>query len=128
MHFCDINAFTIKKYFPYHLGIMNIMFEYDKVCEDDIKKRLNAYFSMDKRKYLGFIGDNEVKYEDVVSPGEPITMIVHITGSWRAQIQPSMIIFKNASLSYAVRLVADAVPGFYSQTSPNSWMNWKVWS
>lgn len=58
-----------------------------------------------------FIGDKNIKYTDVLSGGEPITMMVRISGGHRATIHPPMIIFKNLKRSYPVRGSKDSMPG-----------------
>lgn len=66
---------------------------------------------MDNGKTLGFKGDNHVKYADVVSGGDPITMMVRLTGGPSARIEAPMLIFKNQNRLYPIRGVSDNVPG-----------------
>lgn len=55
---------------------------------------------MDIGKTLGFLGDIAVKYLDVVSGGDSITMMVRLTGGSSSMIQPPIIVLKNATGSY----------------------------
>ncbi len=56
---------------------------------------------MDNGRTLGFAGDDNVKYADVVSGGEGITMTVRVTGGKRAQIENAFphIYQQNSKLS-----------------------------
>lgn len=104
----------IEKSVAYHLGMMKRMFDSGEVCEDDVENadETNFVFNMDNGKTLGFIGDDQMKYADVVSAGEPIKMMVRISGGRGASIKPPMIIFKNNNRSYPVRGVPDTVAGY----------------
>ena len=88
--------------------------------------KLTFVFNMDNGKTLAFIGDKEVKYADVVSGGEPITMMVRITGGKNSMICPPMLIFKNQNRSYPIRGVADNVPGVCYRSSPRGWMDYST--
>ena len=56
----------------------------------------------DNGRTLGFRGDTEDKYTDVVSNGIGMTMMVYITGGSRARIGAPMMIFNNPSRSYPI--------------------------
>lgn len=64
--------------------------------ENNIVNADETHFTlnMDNGKTLGFIGDNDVNYADFVSDGEPITMMVSITGGFNASIMPPMLILR----------------------------------
>ena len=51
--------------------------------------------NMNNERTLRFRGDQAVKYADVVSGGEAMTMVVRITGGRRVTIKPPTIIFTN---------------------------------
>lgn len=51
-----------------------------------------------------FIGDNHVKYSDVFSGGEPMTMMVRILVDVHVTIHPPIIIFKNSNGSYLIKV------------------------
>lgn len=76
---------------------MNDGFESGNLHEDDIKngEEINPVFNMNKGKTLAFIGDKEANYADVFSGGEPIKMMVWITGVEYAIIYPLMLILKS---------------------------------
>ncbi len=78
----------IEKSVPYHLGQVKRDFE-TGVLEDIIENNDETHFviNMDNGRALGFAGDDNVKYADVVSGGEGITMILRLTGGKRAQIK-----------------------------------------
>lgn len=81
---------------------------------------------MENGKTFGFVSDSYVKYADVVFGGKPITIMVRITGWKHAAIYPPMIMFKNNSLSYPIRGVAENVPDVIYRTSPEVWVDSKV--
>ena len=56
----------------------------------------------DNGRTLGFRGDTEVKYADVVSGGIGMTMMVNTTGGLRARIGGLMMIFQNPRRSYPI--------------------------
>lgn len=79
---------------------------------------------------LGLKGDEVNKYADFVSGGDPITMMVRLTGGKNASVQPCMLIFMNQNRSYPIRGVPDDVPGVCYRSSPKGWMDgatWKEW-
>lgn len=119
----------IEKCTAFHLGELKRAFECGDLNEDLIENadETHCVINLDNSKTLGFIGDNEVKYMDVVSGGDPMTIMMRVSGGVRASIQPPMIIFKNASRSYPIRGVADDVPGVCYRSSPKGWMDSKVW-
>lgn len=83
-------------------------------------------FNVNNGNTLGFIEDNDVKYGYVVSDGEPITMMVCLTGGFNATIMHPILIFKNVSLSYLIRGLEDSVPDVLYRTSPKAWMDTTV--
>lgn len=93
-------------------------------CENADETHL--VYNMDNGRTLGFIGDNDIKYTDVVSGGDPITMVVRKTGGKASMIQPPMLIFKNQSRPYPIRGVPDDVTGDYYRRSPKGWMDSQV--
>ena len=59
---------------------------------------------------MGFRGDTIVKYVEVVSSGESMTMVVRISGGHCATIQAPMLIFSNENRSYLIRGLVDNIP------------------
>lgn len=119
----------IDKYVAFHLGELQRAFTSGDLKEEDVENADETHFvfNMDTGKTLGFIGDNHVKYADVVSGGEPITMMVRISGGPVAMIHPPMLVFKNQSSSYPIRGVPDNVPGVCYRSGPKGWMDASVW-
>ncbi|KAL3687832.1 hypothetical protein R1sor_014141 [Riccia sorocarpa] len=76
---------------------------------------------MDNGDTLGFQGDQEVKYEDVVSGGQGMMMIVRLTGGRDPRIETPMIIFQNKDRRYPMRGVPDYIPGVCYRTRPKGW-------
>lgn len=56
----------------------------------------------DNGKTIGFSGGTQVKYADVVSGGDGMTMIVHISGGPIALIIPPTMISTNSNGSYDI--------------------------
>jgi hypothetical protein len=77
--------------------------------------------NVDNGRTLGVRGDDDVKYADVVSGGEGMTMMVRITGGPSALIQAPMMIFTNKSRSYPIMQVPDNVPGVSYRSGPKGW-------
>lgn len=78
---------------------------------------------MDNGKTLGFKGDKEVRYADVCSGGESMTMVLRL--SVRG-IEIPFMIFQNKGRNYPIRGVPDDVPGVIYRTGPKGWMDRKV--
>ena len=118
----------IERSIAFHLGELKRGFESGQLHEDECENADETHFvfNMDNGKTLAFIGDKEVKYADVVSGGEPITMMVRITGGKNSMICPPMLIFKNQNRSYPIRGVADNVPGVCYRSSPRGWMDYST--
>lgn len=119
----------IEKAVAFHLGALKRGFGSGLLNEDNIENADETHFvfNMDNGKTLGFVGDKHVKYADVVSGGEPITLMVRLSGGRDATIHPPMLIFKNGARSYPVRGVPDIIPGVCYRTGPKGWMDGTVW-
>lgn len=87
----------------------------------------HSVINMDNGKTLGFQGDENVKYADVVSGGIGMTMVVCITGGPLARIEVPMIIFQNDNCSYPIRDLEDAIPGVAYRTARKGFMTSVVW-
>lgn len=79
-------------------------------------------FNIDISTTLRFISVNEVKYADILSAGDPMTIMLRIWVERKATIQPLIIILKNPSRSYPVYRVTNTVPGSCYRTYPKGWM------
>lgn len=82
---------------------------------------------MDNGKTLGFRGDNDVKYADVVSGGMGMTMVVRLTGGPGSTICPPFMIFQNPNCSYPIRGVPDDIPGVSYRSAKKGFMTKDVW-
>lgn len=91
----------IKKEVAFHLGKLKNGFHSGVINEDLVENADETHFvlKMDNGRTLGFCGENIIKYAGFVSGGDPITMMVRITGGKHASIQPPQLIFQNASRS-----------------------------
>lgn len=115
----------IEKEVAYHLGQIAREFWSNSVDENDIGNADETHFliNVDNCRTLGFSGDVSVKYADVVSGGEGITMVVRLSGGRDSKIESPFMVFQNASRSYPIRGVADNVPGVSYRSGPKGWMD-----
>lgn len=104
------------------------MFESSELKEEMVENwdETHFVFNMNNGKTLGFVGDEKVKFADVSSGGEGITMLVRITGGPSAEIRPPFSIFENSQRNYPIQGVADNVPGVSYRTQPKGWMDQRV--
>ena len=112
----------------FHLGVVSRAFSNEELDEDKVEDvdETNFVINMDNGRNLSFVGCGEVKYADVSSGGEGMTMMVRITGGKNALIQPPFIVFQNKSRNYPIRRVPDDVPGVPYRTGPKGWMDKRV--
>lgn len=118
----------IEKSVAHHLGELKRGFESGALKEEMIENADETHFifNMDNGRTIGFRGDEEIKYADLVSGDEGITMMVRLTGGRDARIQPPMLIFKNDNCSYPIRGVIDNVPGVCYRSGKKGWMDKRV--
>ncbi len=64
-----------------------------------------------------------VRYADVASGNEGITMIVRITGGKDAHVEVPMLVFINGKCSYPIQGVPDSVPGACFRSGKRGWMD-----
>ncbi|DBA03199.1 TPA: hypothetical protein N0F65_003919 [Lagenidium giganteum] len=74
---------AIREKVTKHLGVLRRGFVDGEFDEDTIDNVDETHFSVDfdTGKTLGFVGETSIKYADVVSRGEGMTMVVRITGA-----------------------------------------------
>ena len=119
----------IKKTVAYHMGELRRGFESGDLNEELLCNMDETHFviNCDNVRTLGFHGDTEVKYADVVSDGIGMTMMVYITGGSRARnFGAPMMIFLNPNRSYAINSLPDDVPGASYRSGPKRWNDKKV--
>ncbi|KAE9101766.1 hypothetical protein PF010_g14342 [Phytophthora fragariae] len=119
---------AIERDLAAHLGKLKRGFESGHLNEDAIENVDETHYviDFDNDKTLGFAGEKSIKYADVVSGGEGMTMVVRISGGASGRIHPPMMIFQNASSSYPIRGVPDKTPGVCYRTGPKGWMSKRV--
>ena len=111
----------------YHLGILQRGFASGEFDENLMENLDETHFivNLDNGHTLGFRGDTTMKYVEVVSGGESMTIVVRISGGRRATIEAPMIIFSNENKSYPIRSLIDDIPGFSTeQGSKGGWIKW----
>ncbi|GMF41526.1 unnamed protein product [Phytophthora fragariaefolia] len=98
-----------------------------KLNEDTVENMDETNFVIDfaDDKTLGLVGQKQIKYADVVSGGEGMTMVVRISGGANARVHPPMMIFTNSNCSYPIHGIPDSMPGVSYRSSPKGWMNTK---
>ena len=104
----------------FKLGIL------DEILVENVDET-HFIINMDNGKTLGFRGDNDVKYADVVSGGVGMTMVVRLTGGPSSKICAPFMIFQNDNSSYPIRGVPDNVPGVSYRTAKKGFMTSSVW-
>jgi hypothetical protein len=111
-----------------HLGELKRGFDAKELDEDTIENVDETHFviDFDTRKTLGFVGETTIKYADVVSGGEGMTLVVRITGGKAARVTSPMLIFQNENKSYPIRGVPDDVQGACYRTGKKGWTDQRV--
>jgi hypothetical protein len=79
--------------------------------------------NMDNGRTLGFWGNTTVKYADVISGGDSMTMVVRIFGGRRSLIEAPMLIFTNGNSTYPIQGLNDNIPRVSYRTGPKGWMD-----
>ena len=107
----------------YHMVELHRGFKSGELHEELICNIDETYFviSFENGRTLGFRGDDNFKYADVVSGGEVMTMIVHITGGANSRIGTPILIFQNAKRTYPIKGLPDTVTGLAHRTGPKGW-------
>lgn len=93
--------------------------------ENNVESADETHFviNMDNGSTLGFEGRKEVKWVDVVSDGENMTMVVRLSGGWDSRIENSFMLFKHRVRNHPIRGVLDTIEGVSSRTGPEGWMD-----
>ena len=118
----------IEKEVAFHLGTFNREFETGAIDENYVENTDETHFTinMDNGRTLGFSGESEVKYADVFSGGEGVTMMVCLNGGRDASVQNTFMVFKISSRSYPIRGVPDDIPRISYRIGPKGWMDTKI--
>lgn len=118
----------IERRVAYFLGNVARQFSSGELVEENVENADETHFiiNMDDGRTLGFGGDQSVKYADVTSGGEGMTMLVRISGGARAMVETPFMIFKNKDSNYPIRGVEDDIPGVCYRTGPKGWIDRRV--
>ena len=118
----------IERQTAYHLGVLQRGFHTGLFHEDLMENIDEAHFvvNMDNGRTLGFRNDSVVKYTDVVSGGDSMTVVIRFSGGRRSLIETPMIIFTNAGSNYPIRGLPDNIPGVAYRTGPKGWMSQRI--
>lgn len=73
---------------------------------------------VNNERTLGFLGEKEVRYAEVVNGGESFTMVVKLSELREALITKPFLVFKNAQRHYAIMGAPDTVPVASYRTFP----------
>ena len=109
----------------HHLGVLQRGFQigiFDENLIENIDKT-HVVINMDNGRTLGFRGDTTMKYVDVVSSDDSMTMVVRIFGGCQSLIEASMLIFTNGNSRYPIRGFNDNIPGISYRIGPKGWMD-----
>jgi DDE superfamily endonuclease len=119
---------SIERAVAYHLGNLKRRFDDGSLHDDMVFNMDETHFviNMDDGKTLDFKGAETVKYNDVVSGGEGMTLVVKLRGGFGACIETPMIVFQNQKCSYPIRSLPDDVPGVTYRSGPCGWMDRRV--
>lgn len=69
----------------------------------------NFIINMDNGRTLGFYGETEIKYSDVMWCGEGMKMMVRVSGGRDSKIQRPFMMFMNKDRSFPIRNVPDDI-------------------
>lgn len=87
---------------------------------------MHFYFNMDNGWTLGIRGDETIKYADVTSGGEGMTMMVRISGRKEYLVENPFMKLKSKDGNYPIRGAEDYVPGISYRTGPQGWIDSRV--
>ena len=111
-----------------YLGRLQRAFASGDLEEDGVANMEETHFiiNIDNGKTLGFRGDEEVKYADVSSGGEGMTMVLKLTGGQHSKLLTPMLIFTNVSSSFPIRGLKDSVVGVTYRSGPKGFMDRRI--
>jgi hypothetical protein len=109
----------------FHLGVLKRGFASGVFHEDYMENVDETHFcvNFDNGKTLGFRGQGQIKYADVVSGGDKMTMIVRITCGRQEKIETPMVLFTNKNRAYPIQGLPNDVPGVCYRTGPRGWID-----
>ena len=115
----------IERDVAYHLGQIAREFRSRTIDENNICNADETHFliNLDNHRTLGRCGEADVKYVDVVSGSQGMTMMVRISGGRDAIVEAPFMVFQNDNRSYPISGVPDDVGGVSYRSSPKGWMD-----
>ena len=115
----------IEMHIAHHLGVLQRGFQYGEFDENLTDNLDETYFviNVDNGQTLGFRGDSTVRYIEVVSGGDFMTMVIQTSRGRRAMIEAPMLIFTNTNGNYPIQGLEDNIPGVCYQMGPKGWMD-----
>ena len=115
----------IERATMYHLGVLKRDFG-SGIFDENLMENVNEIHfvvNLDNGCTLGFRGDTTVKYAEVVSGGESMTMVIRISGGHRSMIEAPILIFTNSGSNYPIRDLEDNIPKVCYRMGPKGWMD-----
>lgn len=114
---------ALDKYVAHHLGHLKLGFENVELDEEciSIANVTHVVINIDDGRTLGFENDQDIRYADITSGSEGMTIIVRINSRVNARISPRIIIFKNRKTKFPN--VPDNVSSVAYRTSPKEWID-----
>ena len=97
-----------------------------RVFDDNLMENVDeTHFvvNLENGRTLGFKGNTTVKYTEVVSGGDSMTMVIRILGGRQSMIEAPMLIFTNLGSNYSIRVLEDNIPRVCFRTRPKGWMD-----
>ncbi|DAZ98192.1 TPA: hypothetical protein N0F65_005324 [Lagenidium giganteum] len=116
---------SIVRSIAFYLGELKRTFDSGELQDDTTRNMDETHFiiNMDNKTTLDFRGQSRIKYHDVVSGWEGMTLVLLRRGGERACIEPPMMVFKNAISSYPI---GEDTPGITYHFGPSGWMDQRV--
>lgn len=114
----------IDRQVAFHLGELAREFQSGDIREEDIFNSDETHFivHLHSNRTLAVRGETKIKYADVVSGDDGMTMMVTLGGRCMESVIP-MMIFKNPSRSYPIRGLPDDIPGVSYRSGPKGFMD-----
>lgn len=109
-----------------HMGKMKRGFDSGELKASEMcnMDETHLIFAVDNHQTLEFEGASEVKYVDVVSGTEGMTVCITICGGdENAYVSTPMVIFKNKDRNYPIQRVPDDIVNVTYRTQPNAFMD-----
>lgn len=114
----------------YHLGRLYREFENGDLNEEDSYNADETHFKLDTNdgRTLAMKGDESVRFADIVSGEDGMTMMLLLGGCPAAEMGLTLLVFKNGKYSYPIRGVPHDVPGVCYRSQPKGLMDRRVFA